>query len=65
MPKITDEDITRAQAHVVGLLNEVEAVLTGWVLGEDRERVSELTEPLYDMCDREPASRTRTEGARA
>lgn len=59
MPKITDEDIIRAQAHVVGLLNEAEAVLTGWVLGEDQEQVTKLTGPLYEMCDREPASRTR------
>jgi hypothetical protein len=50
----THDEQIRAQAHVVGLLNEVEAVLTGWVLGEDREAVSKLTSPLYDLCDKQP-----------
>jgi hypothetical protein len=42
-----------AQAHVIGLLNQVEATLTGWVLGEDREKVAKLTSPLYDLCDKD------------
>jgi hypothetical protein len=49
----TTDNKTRAQAHVVGLLNEVESVLTGWVLGEDREMVEKLTAPLYDLCDKD------------
>lgn len=51
--KATAEDRLRAQAHAVGLLNEVEATLTGWVLGHDREKVAKLTEPLYALCDRD------------
>lgn len=51
MPKVTAEDVTRAQAHVVGLLNEVEHVLRGWVLGYDAEIVASHTSPLYEMCD--------------
>lgn len=65
MSNVTEEMETQAQAHVVGLLNEVEAVLSGWVLGYDREKVAELTGPLYQMCDQKsPArARTREEGA--
>jgi len=51
MAKPTPEDIKRAQAHVVGLLNEIENVLTGWVLGYDREKVAKHVDPLYEMCD--------------
>jgi acyl-ACP thioesterase len=47
----TAEDRLRAQAHAVGLLNEVEATLV--VLGHDREEVAKLTEPLYALCDRD------------
>lgn len=47
----TPEEVVRAQAHVVGLLNEIDAVLTGWVLGYDRETVEQHTGPLYEMCD--------------
>ena len=50
---IDPEDRRRAQAHVVGLLNEIEAVLTGWVLQEDREKVEKLVAPLYDLCDKD------------
>lgn len=49
--KITDDDVVRAQAHVIGRLNEIEAVLTGWTLGYDRETVERLVAPLYEMCD--------------
>jgi hypothetical protein len=49
---VTEEDRVRAQAHVVGLLNEVEAVLTGWVLRENKDEVAKLTDRLYDLCDR-------------
>lgn len=59
---VIDDETTRAQAHVVGLLNEVEAVLTGWVLGEDKDAVDKALDPLYEMCDREPpAARRRKE----
>jgi len=51
--RVSPEDRLRAQAHVVGLLNEVEAVLTGWVLQEDRELVEKLCGPLYDLCDKD------------
>lgn len=50
--QVTEEERIRAQAHVVGLLNEVEAVLTGWVLKEDPEKVGKLVNPLYDLCDK-------------
>lgn len=54
MPKTVDPQTRlQAQAHVVGLLNEVEAVLTGWVLQEDREKVEKLVGPLYDLCDKD------------
>lgn len=53
MPKATAEQRLNAQAHVVGLLNEIEAVLTGWVLAEDRDAVNELTAPLYELCDKD------------
>jgi hypothetical protein len=43
----------RAQAHVVGLLNEVEAVLTGWVLQHEREKIDKLMSPLYELVDRD------------
>lgn len=46
------EDRLRAQAHTVGLLNEVEAVLTR-ALGYPREQVEKLTRPLYELCDRD------------
>jgi hypothetical protein len=40
-----------AQARVVGLLNEIEWRL-GY-LGEDKEEVKKLLEPLYEMTDKE------------
>jgi hypothetical protein len=49
--KPTPDEVLHAQGHVVGLLNEVEAVLSGWVLGYDRDGLKKLTDPLYDMCD--------------
>src|SRR5262245_43129758 len=47
----TQDEVIRAQAHVVGLLNEAEAVLTGWVIGYDRDKIKEMTDGLYDLCD--------------
>lgn len=49
----TPEQRIEAQAHVCGLLNQVESILTGWVLGEDRDAVSKLTEPLYALVDKD------------
>lgn len=57
----TTNDQLHAQAHCVGLLNELEAVLTGWLLGEDEEEVRDALEPLHRMLDREP---TATIGSR-
>lgn len=51
--QVTPEMKLEAQAHAVGLLNQLEAVLTGWVLGEDRDKIAELTEPLYALLDRD------------
>jgi hypothetical protein len=49
MPK--PDDVLRATGHVIDLLNQVEATLTGWVIGYDREEVAKLTGPLYDLAD--------------
>jgi len=53
MAKATPEMKLEAQARVVGLLNEVERKLTGWVIGEPREEVERLLDPLYDLCDKD------------
>lgn len=52
MAATTSADRIEAQAHVCGLLNEVEAVLTR-ALGEDREAVAKLTGPLYALVDKD------------
>lgn len=49
----TEEERIRAAAHVVGLLNEAEGVLTGWVLKHDREKIKKLLDPVYDLVDKE------------
>jgi len=49
--KINPDDILQAQAHVVGLLNQAEAILTGWVLKYDRDEIAALFDPLYARCD--------------
>jgi hypothetical protein len=46
-------EVTRAAARAVGLLNELEAVLTGWVLAYDRDEVEQLLAPVYEKLDRE------------
>lgn len=43
--------ILAAQAHVVSLLNELENVVTGWVLQWDREWVSQQIDPIYARLD--------------
>jgi hypothetical protein len=53
---VTEEQRTRVRSRVVGLLNEVEYLLTGWVLKEDREEVAALAEPLYLLADKEETS---------
>lgn len=53
MSRATSEQVLAAQAHVVGLLNEIDSVLTGWVLEEDQEKVKKLTDPLYELCDKD------------
>jgi hypothetical protein len=65
MAKITPEQVTQAQAHVVGLLNQVESTLTGWVLGYDREAVAKHIDGLYKMCDTDtpPAVKKEQENA--
>lgn len=45
------EQKLEAQAHVVGLLNQVESILVGWILKHDREKIAKLTNPLYDLVD--------------
>ena len=42
-----------AQAHVLRLLNEAEAVLTGWVLKHSKDEIAKLLDPLYTLCDRD------------
>lgn len=42
-----------AQCGVLRMLNQAEAILTGWVLKEDAEKVSALFSPLYDLCDKD------------
>ena len=56
--KATQEEIVQAQARLVGMLNEIDAVLTGWVLGHPREQVEKLTGPLYDLLDQDPPTAT-------
>lgn len=51
--KASPELKLEAQVHVVGLLNQVEATLTGWVIGEDREKIEKLLTPLYELVDRD------------
>jgi hypothetical protein len=46
-------EVTRAAAHAVGLLNELEAVLTGWVLAYDRDEIERLLAPVYARLDQE------------
>lgn len=41
------------QCEVVRLLNQAEALLTGWVLKEDQEKISELMNPLYELVDKD------------
>ena len=45
------EHFVSAQAQCVGLLNQLEAVLCGWVLQHDREKVAKQLGPLYDLLD--------------
>lgn len=52
-----DEEITRADAHVIGLLNEVEAVLKGWVIRAPAELVDKWLDPVYVHLDTDPATR--------
>jgi len=52
--KVTEDDQVRAQAHAVGLLNQLDSVMTGWVLGHPREQIEKLTSPLYDLLDKAP-----------
>lgn len=49
----TSEHKLATQCEVIRRLNEIEALLTGWVLGEDRDEVERLTSPLYDLCDKD------------
>ena len=51
--KATAEDKVQAAAHAVGLLNELQAVLTGWVLEHDREKIEKMLDPVYDLLDKE------------
>jgi len=51
--KATAEQRLDAQTHAIGLLNELEATLTGWVLQEDREQIAKLCEPLYRLLDKD------------
>lgn len=51
--KASPEMKLEVQAMVVGLLNQVEALLTGWVLQEDQDKISKLTEPLYVLVDKD------------
>jgi hypothetical protein len=46
-------EVTRAAAHAVGLLNELEAVLTGWVLAYDRDEIERMLAPVYAKLDQE------------
>lgn len=41
------------QCAVIGRLNEIESLLTGWVLKHDQDEIAKLTEPLYELCDRD------------
>lgn len=52
MPASAEQRLA-AQAHAVGLLNQLESLLTGWVLEEDRDEISKLTEPLYEKLDKD------------
>jgi hypothetical protein len=40
-----------ACSHAIGSLNNVESLLTGWVLGYDRDKIEELTRPLWELLD--------------
>jgi hypothetical protein len=52
---VTDEERKHGTRNeVVRLLNQVESLLTGWVLKEDRDEVARLTGPLYEMADPTP-----------
>jgi len=51
----THDEVIDCQARTIGLLNQVEALLTGWVLGHDRDEIAKLTEPLYELLDKDPA----------
>jgi hypothetical protein len=52
--RVTDEERrVETRNRVIGMLNEVESLLTGWVLKEDRWAVAELTEPLYGLADKD------------
>lgn len=48
-----EERKLHAREHVVRLLTEAEAVLTGWILKHDTDAISKLIDPLYDLCDEE------------
>jgi hypothetical protein len=66
LPKPHADAVLHAQGHVIGLLNEAEAVLTGWVLGYDREAVKKQMDSLYEMCDTDtPPSVTKEQSCRA
>lgn len=53
MPEATPEQRLAAQAHVAGLLNEIESVLAGWVLKIDRDTFSKHVDALYALVDRD------------
>jgi hypothetical protein len=53
VPRADEETKIRAAAHCVGLLNELEAVLCGWVLELDREWVAKCLDPIYRKLDEE------------
>lgn len=53
MPKADAATRLQAQAHAVRLLNELEAVLTGWVLEIDRDTIAPHVDPLYELVDKD------------
>lgn len=57
----TADEVVAAQAHAVGLLNEAEAVMSGWAIGYDREKLKRLTDPLYDLLDTDDVPAMRDE----
>ena len=53
--ELNEERVLDCQAEVVRALNLVESLLTGWVLKNDTELVRKLTDPLYDLVDKDPS----------